>query len=228
MTDIRQKLIVPELDCDLLVSELEPSLFSEKFDMLGRPGSVSCLNWKGFPEKPDVSFRIGWCANRLLLKFYVKEREILGRFTEDGASVYRDSCVEFYLAPEGGGYYYNFEFNCLGTALVQVGEDRQNRETLSADITKKIQRFSTLGREPLKKYHQGLAEDAEPWSLMVIIPSDVLVRDNLDSFKGARFGANFYKCGDDQETPHYLSWNPIGTKSPDFHRPEYFGELWFS
>lgn len=25
--------------------------------------------------------------------------------------------------------------------------------------------------------------------------------------------------------PHYVSWNPIGTSSPDFHRPEYFGVL---
>ena len=25
--------------------------------------------------------------------------------------------------------------------------------------------------------------------------------------------------------PHYLSWSPIGTEKPDFHRPEFFGEL---
>ena len=25
--------------------------------------------------------------------------------------------------------------------------------------------------------------------------------------------------------PHYLSWNPIETPKPDFHRPEFFGEL---
>ena len=37
--------------------------------------------------------------------------------------------------------------------------------------------------------------------------------------------ANFYKCGDKTAHPHYLSWSPIHTEKPDFHRPEFFGEL---
>ena len=36
---------------------------------------------------------------------------------------------------------------------------------------------------------------------------------------------NFYKCGDKTAHPHFVSWNPVGTPSPDFHRPEFFGEL---
>jgi hypothetical protein len=228
VTDIIQKLIVPELDCDLLLSESDPARFSEQFDMQGRPGSVACLNWKDFPDKPEVSFRIGWCRDRLLLKYYVREREILGRYSEDGSPVYTDSCVEFFLSPEGSPHYYNFEFNCLGTALVQVGTERAGREALGSELTEGIQRFASLGREPLDKYHQGLAGEAEPWSLMLVIPAKLLIRDRFDTFKGARFRANFYKCGDDHESPHYLSWNPIATESPDFHRPEFFGELWFS
>lgn len=228
MTDINQKLIVPELDCDLLMSESDPARFSEQFDMLGRPGSVASLNWKSFPERPEVSFRIGWCQDRLLLKFYVREREILGRYSEDGSPVYRDSCVEFFLSPEGCSHYYNFEFNCLGTALVQVGTERDGREVLGPEATEGIRRFSSLGREPLDKYHQGLAGEAETWSLMLVIPASLLIRDQFNTFKGARFRGNFYKCGDDHESPHYLSWNPIETDSPDFHRPEFFGELWFS
>ena len=38
---------------------------------------------------------------------------------------------------------------------------------------------------------------------------------------------NFYKCGDKQVEPHYLSWNPVLTDNPDFHRPEYFGKVIF-
>jgi hypothetical protein len=38
---------------------------------------------------------------------------------------------------------------------------------------------------------------------------------------------NFYKCADDTAFKHYLSWNPILTPNPDFHRPEFFGELRF-
>ena len=39
--------------------------------------------------------------------------------------------------------------------------------------------------------------------------------------------ANFYKCGDELQTPHFLSWNPIKIENPDFHRPDFFGTLEF-
>ena len=35
------------------------------------------------------------------------------------------------------------------------------------------------------------------------------------------------KCGDDLTVPHFLSWNPIKTEKPDFHRPEFFGTVKF-
>lgn len=37
--------------------------------------------------------------------------------------------------------------------------------------------------------------------------------------------ANFYKCGDGLTVPHYLSWSPIVTEKPDFHRPEFFNQI---
>jgi hypothetical protein len=36
---------------------------------------------------------------------------------------------------------------------------------------------------------------------------------------------NFYKCGDETEYPHFGCWNLIASPVPDFHRPEYFGEI---
>ena len=42
----------------------------------------------------------------------------------------------------------------------------------------------------------------------------------------ARIRANFYKCGDKTAHPHFLSWSPVSTEKPDFHRPEFFGELY--
>ena len=44
---------------------------------------------------------------------------------------------------------------------------------------------------------------------------------------GRRAAANFYKCGDETEVPHYGAWSPVGTPAPDFHRPEFFGEIVF-
>ncbi|WP_350005689.1 carbohydrate-binding family 9-like protein, partial [Phocaeicola dorei] len=39
--------------------------------------------------------------------------------------------------------------------------------------------------------------------------------------------ANFYKCGDELQKPHFLSWSPIKIEKPDFHRPDFFGLLEF-
>ena len=45
--------------------------------------------------------------------------------------------------------------------------------------------------------------------------------------KGKVMRANFYKCGDLTVHPHFLSWNPVTSEQPDFHRPCDFGELYF-
>ena len=39
--------------------------------------------------------------------------------------------------------------------------------------------------------------------------------------------ANFYKCGDGTSVPHFLSWSHIETETPDFHCPEFFGNMHF-
>ncbi len=48
-----------------------------------------------------------------------------------------------------------------------------------------------------------------------------------DISPGHRAAANFYKCGDETAVPHYGAWSPIDTPQPDFHRPEFFGEVVF-
>ena len=58
-----------------------------------------------------------------------------------------------------------------------------------------------------------------------MIPFDLLGLDS-DALP-EKLRGNIYKCGDRTAHPHYLSWAPIGTPSPDFHRPEYFGEVLF-
>lgn len=223
-----KKMIIPEVDADFSLLKSDPQKFSELFDQLGRPASLENAPWKDFPDKPDVQFRIAWSTDNLLLKFNVKEREILGSFTKDLSDVYKDSCVEMFLSPEGKDYYYNFEFNCLGSCLLQKGSERKGREVLSQDVLDRIIRIPSLGRDPVHYYHEGLAEDAHTWSLMLVIPASVFIYETIESFSGIRMEGNLYKCGDELETPHYLCWNSIGTETPDFHQPEFFGELWFT
>lgn len=38
---------------------------------------------------------------------------------------------------------------------------------------------------------------------------------------------NFCKCADETAYPHYLTWNPIDLPQPNYHCPEFFGEIRF-
>ena len=65
------------------------------------------------------------------------------------------------------------------------------------------------------------------WSLTLAIPPQALFRHALTDWSGLKARMNLYKCGDDLSCPHYLSWRPVGTPAPDFHRPEFFEPVFF-
>ncbi|MDC7241570.1 MAG: carbohydrate-binding family 9-like protein [Spirochaetales bacterium] len=222
------KLIIPEVEADFSLLSDNPQAFSEAFDQLGRPGTLENAPWKDFPDKPSVNFRIAWSGDKLILKFTVREREILGTSTKDYSDVFKDSCVEIFLSPEGKDYYYNFEFNCVGACLAQRGTERAGREELPECLLDQVVRIPSLPIEPVHLYHEGLADEAPVWSLLVVLPAEVFSEEVFADFKALRMRGNLYKCGDGLEKPHYLCWNKIETENPDFHRPEFFGELWFS
>lgn len=221
----RKKIILPRLSPEQF-DRSRPAEFSRCFDSLGRPLSVDCRPWEAYPDKPEVRVRAALCGEFLIVKFTVREKEVLGRYREDNAPVYQDSCVELFLSPEGEEVYYNFEFNCLGSCLAQVGPKREERTFLDPALLQGIFRVPSLGREPCHHFSEGPLEEAEPWSLLVAVPGACFVENPLSSLENLRFRGNFYKCGDSLRRPHYLSWSPIGTEQPDFHRPEFFGEIW--
>ena len=44
---------------------------------------------------------------------------------------------------------------------------------------------------------------------------------------GSEWRGDMYRCADGTSNPLYNCWSPIGTATPDYHRPEYFGRLIF-
>ena len=183
---------------------------------------VDHINWKSFPEKPEVRFSIAWDPNHICIKYFVHEKVIRARFTEDNAPVWKDSCVEFFVSPGDDGLYYNFETNCIGTCLAEKGLSRSPREKLPPSLLSHIKRYPSLGVTPFEEKTGDFS-----WNLLIIIPKDVFTDHTVNTFTGKTFRANFYKCGDELSRPHYLSWHPIDTPEPDFHRPEFFGEIRF-
>lgn len=65
------------------------------------------------------------------------------------------------------------------------------------------------------------------WALAYRVPPELFHKMYGRPVPTGGRAANFYKCGDETEFPHYGAWSPVGTPSPDFHRPEFFGTLIF-
>ena len=181
---------------------------------------VSKVNWNEYLYCPKVEFRVAHTEDAILLHFKVTEASVRARYGEDNGSVWTDSCVEFFSIPAGDGIYYNIECNCIGTVLVGVGPQRNNREHAPADVTVQIQRWSSLGRTPFEERVEEVT-----WEVALVVPYTVFFKHQITSLDGKEIKANFYKCGDELQTPHFLSWNPIEIEQPDFHRPDFFGTL---
>ena len=92
-----------------------------------------------------------------------------------------------------------------------------NAETLAA-----IERYPTMGTDNF-----SLKEGEISWSMIEVIPAAALFNHNIESWSGKIFRVNFYKCGDNLPNPHFLSWNKIDFPRPNFHLPEFFGEVSF-
>ena len=147
---------------------------------------LDVVNWKDYPYKPEVSFRIAHTGREILLHYKVKEASVRAVASGDNGRVWEDACVEFFVSPEGDDRYYNFECNCAGRLLIQGGAVNERRPTASQEVLGMVKRLD-----------------------------------------GKTMKGNFYKCGDKLQTPHFLSWSPIGLERPMFHCPAFFGTLSF-
>lgn len=215
-----KKLIVKEIQNDGKATLEEVSKLLEEHTELH---PISVLNWDAFTYAPDVKFRIAYSNNEIWLKYYVNEEHVLAKRTDTNSSVSRDSCVEFFFDPQGDGNYYNFEFNCIGTPHLSYGPARQKRKFVAPEIIEKYLKIkSSLGNRPFEEKTGG-----HEWEMTIVIPTDLLTSDKGLHLPGLTSKANFYKCGDDTSEKHYLTWNPVDTPKPDYHRPEYFGEVVF-
>lgn len=183
---------------------------------------INTLNWEEFRYKPNVQFSIAYGNKEIFLKFYVMEKYFKAEKTETNQNVFEDSCVEFFVSPVKDGSYYNLEFNGIGTCLLGFGTGRADSKRVDPKIVSGIRRLSSAGNVPISEKTGEFS-----WTLTIAIPFSVFFKHDVKDIKGKSFRANFYKCGDKLSVPHYVTWNPIGTKNPDYHRPEYFGQLNF-
>ena len=181
--------------------------------------SIDVINWEEYSYKLIVAFDIARSKVNLYIRYFVKGNSLKALYEADGSPVYTDSCVEFFMKRVNDPNYYNFEFNCIGTCDAARRTSRDIKTSLSQEEYKSIIRLPSVRRrafEEIKGIHT--------WNLIVVIPLKLMGLDpsNLPE----KILGNFYKCADETMNPHFVSWSPIDLPEPNFHCPEFFGEIY--
>ncbi|MBP5630122.1 MAG: hypothetical protein J6W97_01025 [Bacteroidaceae bacterium] len=185
--------------------------------------SVENVNWpESYPYKPKMEFAAVHDGDALLLHYCVEEQSVRAVARQDHEHIWEDSCAEFFIMPADDGFYYNLECNCTGKLLVAVGKDRNERQPAPMEVMQGVDRWASLGSEPF-----DVRQEPTKWELALRVPITTFFKHKFASFNGLKAKGNVYKCGDNLPVPHFISWNPIKTENPDFHRPEFFGEMSF-
>jgi len=201
-----------------LLKSLESNDLDTALELEGTRFSVDQCNWpEEFPYSPFCNGRIARTEDSLVVDFRVSGLDLRVQNLEDGGCSWEDSCCEIFLQVPGNSEYCNFEVNAAGKMTAARGTGRSDRVSLSKEEFAGIVRMAEI--EGPKDFAGGIWS----WRVILMIPFELLGLDSEalpESLRG-----NIYKCGDKTAHPHFLSWAPIGTASPDFHRPEYFGEF---
>jgi hypothetical protein len=175
---------------------------------------VDILPWKEFPFFMEAFAQVCHDGKALQVRLAACEKDPLVRFSGDTDMVCLDSCLEFFFSPLADGRYFNFEFNPRGTLYLGFGTGRNlSVRQLVANYREffSVRPFTSGGF----------------WGVEFAVPAFFisLYCPGFGLEKGRTITANFYKCGDETKTPHYLVWNRVDTGKPDYHRPEFFGQL---
>lgn len=168
--------------------------------------------------KPDCGIRAfgQFChdARNLYVRLCAVEKLIRAEYSAPLSPVCRDSCLEFFFMPEGEDRYFNFEVNPNACLYIGFGHGREDS--------------TALYRKDQQQLFEIRAErTADGWEVFYRIPLSFLCLFWPDFAFTGTLRANVYKCGDLTENEHYLSWNPVSSGTPDFHRPQDFGIMRF-
>lgn len=180
------------------------------------PQAIDCVNWNEFPYAPSVNFKLAYSDKAIAVMFEVSEKHVRAAAMESNGPVWEDSCVEFFIMTSDGKHYINIEMNCVGTILAARRTSRHDAVHFSEDKLSAIRHFTSLPHEPIDAREEG-----QSWWAVEVIPFESLGFEQ----KPESVRANLYKCGDKCDTPHFLSWSPIGLPQPDFHCPDFFGKI---
>lgn len=190
--------------------------------------SIDILNypWDETGYKPNASVKLFYTEDEIRVKFTATEKEIRINENEFNGPVWEDSCVEFFFLPmpEEDNRYFNFEISAQGTLLLQLDHKPPVRHYMTYVNPNYFEIKSDVNKENYRDY-----DNFKPWTIEYKIPFE-FIKDyftNFEAVSGKTLKANFTKCGDKTNIPHFGSWVNIDVKSPAFHVPQFFKEIVF-
>lgn len=191
-----------------------------KLRSTGSKINIDSVNWpESYPDNRKTDVFCFHDGKRLFLLFDCEGNDIMAKVAEDLGPVAGDSCVEFFVSPDPASpVYWNFEFNAIGRKNVSTRSVRNNPRRLSPEELAQIRIITSEGSTPFEE-KRGFHK----WWLLAVIPLE-LIGIHYEG-QPIEMKANFYKCAANTSSPHYLSWAPIDTEKPDFHRTDFFAKI---
>jgi hypothetical protein len=146
---------------------------------------------------------------------------------EYNGNVSGDSCVEFFFAPDPARplCYFNLEVNAGGTPLIfYITKPMSGLTRLNPDEISQIEIAHSLPRVVYPEI-----EEPVTWTVECRIPLSILEKYTpvAKPGPGVQWKANFYKTGSRTSSPNYLTWSPVEFERPNFHLPQFFGNIDF-
>ncbi|MBD5224468.1 MAG: hypothetical protein HDS68_00640 [Bacteroidales bacterium] len=212
-----KQLIIPS---NPLLDSMEMEEVVNALEECGARFSIESLNWPSlFPYRPLTVVTAAHSERYLYIDFLVRCNYLRAVNFTDNSPVGEDSCVEFYVSPvPDSDIYWIFELNCVGTINAARCQGKRECVHLNEEALKKIKRYTSVGTRPFQE-----VEGSFIWNVAMAIPLELLGLKY--SGKPIELKGNFNKCASATSQPHYVSWAPIFTEEPDFHRPEFFGNI---
>ena len=175
---------------------------------------IDCHNWV---DPVDISAEAQICYDEkgLYLHMRAREKNIRAEHNKPQSMVCEDSCLEFFFRPdEHDPRYFNVEMNPLGCTYIGFGYGRGNNCRLAP------KQEEAMMQKTARRTDDG-------WEIFYTFPASFvnIFIPGFSLFPGKKIYANCYKCGDLTVQPHFLSWNPSTSPTPEFHRPADFGEM---
>jgi hypothetical protein len=171
-----------------------------------------CSDWRGEHSDPqrETEVRLLWSRENLFIQFRCRYREI---YVYDGAPCRRDQLwlrdvAEVFIQPDPGDFqhYREFEVSANGDSL-DLDINKGEKSVLFCDLKSRV----VCGAEGI-------------WIAAMAIPMGCLT-GAFDPDQTWRL--NLFRIEGREPNRFYSAWQPTHTSKPNFHVPEYFGELQF-